>query len=187
MKLSPREQWLVACLLPVVLLVVMEITVLRPLRARVAEKRASIESKGRLEDLESRARDLNSRVEGLRSELASAVARGGVAMALADQVVATKEVSRLCADAGLSLIASASPVRATGVPAPLMESIQRCVSGPRAAPDLWQFDFEASYPEMLALLESLASCDTFILPLHLDMEADPGQGGVAVWSLVLLL
>lgn len=187
MKLSPREQWMLALMVPVVVLVVGKLAFVRPLRQHVSEQQREVTARGGPETWQARLQAAQSDLAKLQSELEDAQAGLRRALPRLDHSAALKEVSRLCAEGGLSLISTSQDAAATLVPTLRSAVPLIAAENGGTAPEAWKIDLRGSYAQVSRLLAALASAQAFIVPLHLGMKPDMEGLEPTAWELTLWL
>lgn len=186
MKLSVREQWMLA-VLPAVLTGVFYFGLSASPAATEREKlRKQIASQGPL----SVRLDQVRRAQEERAEISRAIAAQARADAMPgttfDRNRALQFVSQIAQSRGLTLISSA-PDSAAKLPPSLQEAAAAATTPGGAAPTtLWRIELQGPYGSMLEMLEGLRTADTFIVPLSVTMQT-PGKDQRKPLSWVLTL
>ncbi len=187
MKISSREQWMLALMVPVVAFVGAELAVLRPLRRNVADLNQEMNLRGERSAWQLRLQTAQNEVGSLHSQLEDARADLDKTLPKLDHAAALKEVSRLCSEGGLSLISTAQEAGPALVPA--LQSVVPLIAAQNggATPEAWKIDLRGSYGQVRKLVNALATAQAFIVPLQLGMKTDLEAMEPTSWVLTLWL
>lgn len=188
MKLSAREKWLLVVAIPVLTLVACELMLLRPMRRAASDLAREMEARGDRSVWQSQLQQAHAQRQKTEAELEQlrAPVKDGAASQI-DHPQALKEVSRLCQQHGLVLIASAADSGAALPPALQTAGPLLAKQGDGMAPEAWRIDLQGSYRQMQSLLESLSQARPLIVPLTVAMKVDEDGVMPASWVLTLWL
>lgn len=187
MKISFREQWMLALMVPVVAFVAAELVVLRPLRQSVADLNQEMNLRGERSTWQLRLQAAQNELGSLQSQLEHARADLDKTLPRLDHATALKEVSRLCSECGLSLIATAQEAGPMLVPA--LQSAVPLIAAQNGGttPEAWKIDLRGSYGQVRKLVNALTKSPAFIVPLQLGMKTDLEAMEPTAWVLTLWL
>lgn len=187
MKTSPREQWLLALVAPVLVLAAGELAVLRPLRASVADLKREMTAKGSRAMWQAQLQQAHVEAGRVRDELEEVRTALAKSTAPLNHAAALKEVSRFCSEGGLSLLSSVQENSSA-----LVQGLQSSIAllaeqNGGVQPEAWKIEVRGSYAQVRRLLDACTAADPLIVPLHFGMKADEEGLQAATWTLTLWL
>lgn len=186
MKLSQREQWMIAIAAPALAAVFAELLLLQPLRKQADDLTRAAAAQGAPAARVAQLQQTQAGVENLRGEIDALRTRMEASHGRPDHSAALKEISRLCEASGVSLISSAQENQTF---APVLQPAVPLLAGRSGGigPEAWRIDVQGSYPQVHKLLAALAVSKAWIVPLHMGMKMDEEGHAPTVWSLTLWL
>jgi|GEM_PF-4250643 len=187
MKISSRESWLLVIAVPFLVLVISELAVLRPLRQKVSESRREMDAKGDRAVWQAQLQKAQTETGRLQSQLDTLNQSIGKTSVPLNHAAALKEVSRLCAEGGLSLMSSSQDSGAALTPLLLKAVPLLAAQNGDVTPEAWRIDVQGSYAQMRSLLQAFTSSPSFIVPLSLAMKVDEEGIAPTTWTLTLWL
>lgn len=187
MKLSVREQWMLAAL-PAFLTGVMYFGLsAHPASTELEKLRKQIAKQGPLTTRMAQVRHAQEERADLHRSIADEASSGTTAGTTFDRNRSLQFISQLCQSHGLALVSSA-PDSAAKVPPSLQEAASVVAPASAGSAKIWRIQLRGSYGAMLAMLEALRASESFIVPLSVGMQLTGGDERKPLsWELSLWL
>jgi hypothetical protein len=184
--MTSRDRWLAAALPAMLLALLGWLWLLRPAAREVALLEQRVVNQGPIETQQALLAAAEAELADWEKTIAGKRAQVTAEAPVFDRNEAMKQISKLCAEGGLSLDKFA-PDRSGQLPAALKAAQAALAVEGGSRPQLWRLEFSGSYPAVLRLLAAMRDLKPLVVPLNVSMQAGQTDRHPAAWVLALWL